>query len=60
MASAVERSDGLFSHKSLTTLPCSPGVLFVVSLDTSVSHKSLTTLPCSPARREVLTSSDPF
>ena len=50
MASAVERRRGLFSYKSLTTLPCSPGVLFVVSLDTCALHKSLTTLPCSPAR----------
>ena len=50
MASAVERSSSLFSHKSLTTLPCSPGVLFVVSLDTLALDKLLTTLPCSPAR----------
>ena len=60
MASAVERSGSLFSHKSITTLLCLPGVLFVVSLDTSVSHKLLTMLSCLPACREVLTSSDPF
>ena len=49
MASAVERSRGLFSHKSLTTLPSSL-CCFVVSLDTLALHKLLTTLACSPAR----------
>ena len=45
MASMVERSGGLFSHKLLTNAPALARCVHVVTVDTFAFHKSLTNAP---------------